>query len=136
MQHGRALECAAEIAQLSETPESANANAQKIRMSLSHMAGVLKPHFNSEDRILYPTLVKDTDPAVSGSAKRFWDELGGISATFNRFLDEWRSVNAIEGRSVEFIQACAALFPALKKRIESEESELYPLFLEQTGNQS
>lgn len=130
MQHQRALQCATEIANSNVDAETARTNAVAIRIALAHLAGVLKPHFTSEDRIVYPRLLAHTNSSVAETAKRFWAEMGGVTEAVNDYLETWRKFRAIAASPQEFIAACKALFPALKKRIEAEENELYSMFLD------
>lgn len=129
-QHSRALQCTQNIAALLGSPAEVKANANEIRLLLAYLAGVLKPHFTSEDRLLYPTLIASHDQKISEVASRFWDEMGGITKSVESFLVQWRTLGEIEKHPGEFAAACQALFQALKNRIDAEERELYPLFLE------
>lgn len=107
--------------------------ASKIRILLSQLLGVLNPHFSSEDRLLYPSLMKSEKAEVSDIAKRFWAEMGEITDTVKLFLNRWRQIGEIETHAEIFAADFKRISLALKSRIDAEEKELYPLFLKMTS---
>lgn len=128
-QHARALRCAEDIATSFFSDAEIRKRAAEIRMLLSEMAGTLKPHFASEDRLVYPTLMNDADQSIATVAKHFWQEMGPITEVVNAFLDSWRRASAIENAPSDFAAQAATVFQALKERISAEETSLYPLLL-------
>ena len=126
-QHQRALKCAEEILSLSQDPELTRAHAQEIRIALAQLSGILSSHLKSEDEVLYPTLITNTNPEIAKVAKQFWDEMGGISAAVTDFLTKWRVIGTIENQPNGFNAESTSILQALQSRIEAEESSLYPL---------
>lgn len=128
-QHARALQCAGEISAIIGLAKDLKSEANQVRLLLAQLAGVLKPHFMSEDHLVYPMLISSKDPKVSEIAQRFWNEMGSITDVVNTFMTRWRTTGEIENDPENFKAECQSIFAALKNRIDAEEKELYPLFL-------
>jgi hemerythrin-like domain-containing protein len=105
---------------------SVAANAQEFRLTLSKLAGLVKVHLAMEDKALYPSLVSSADPKVESTAKRFIDEMGGISQAFGDYNDKW-TAKAMREQSDTFVRETKNLFGVLGRRIEKENNELYPM---------
>jgi hemerythrin-like domain-containing protein len=130
-QHTDLLAVAGEIGKKLDPAQLAK-DASQARMLLSSLAGKLKVHLAMEDKTLYPRLMQDPDPEVSGLAKRFADEMGGIAEVFAGYTDRWPSGKAIQEAPQQFVTDTKKLFAALATRIERENNQLYPL-LDQRG---
>ncbi len=127
-QHVRALTCAQAIMGITESEDQAMNKAEDIRFLLAQLTGILKPHLASEDHILYPALMASKDAYTAQTAKSFWEEIGPITQAVIAFLELWRRPGQIEKDPAKFKSESDAIFAALKKRIDAEEKELYPLF--------
>jgi hemerythrin-like domain-containing protein len=99
----------------------------KLRKSLVDLSGRVTVHLATEDQVVYPKMMKHTDPKVSSTAKRFADEMGGIGEVFKGYLSRWRTGVAIANDSSKFVQETQQIASALSSRIEREERELYPM---------
>jgi hemerythrin-like domain-containing protein len=125
-QHGELLAVAGEIGKTLDPAQLAK-DATQARTLLSSLAGKLKVHLAMEDKTLYPRLMQDPDPKVSGLAKRFADEMGGIAEVFGGYMERWPSGRAIQEAPQQFVADTKKLFAALATRIERENNQLYPL---------
>jgi|tagenome__1003787_1003787.scaffolds.fasta_scaffold17021610_1 hypothetical protein len=120
-QHREVLDMVSELNQKLK----ANEDAQSLRTSLSALAGKLNFHLAMEDKALYPRLMK-IDGAAQGVAKKFMDEMGGLSDAFGAYNNKWQ-VSAIRKDPAAFAAETHKVFGALGKRIARENAELYPL---------
>ncbi len=97
-----------------------------ITMLLSKLTGLLQVHASSEDKFLYPGLLKATDTKVKTITKRFLDEMGGIDKAINEHNTKW-TIQIIKEKPNEFIKETKQLLATLGVRINKENAELYPL---------
>lgn len=81
-------------------------------------------HLVVEDRFLYPELCAARDPELRQRAQSFQIEVGDLREQFIHFADQH-----LHGQPepLALAEATAALLQALRRRIERENSELYPL---------
>jgi hypothetical protein len=114
-EHAAAL--AAAISQPTYTPVAT------IRWKL---ARELIGHLAVEDRLLYPALIGSVDQRTSTVARRFKEEMGGLSSTFTSYMREWTD-QRITAEWSAFCSETRALLAALSNRIARENNELYPL---------
>ena len=125
-QHEDMLRIAKEMSKLLD-PNILGKDAQPVRSLLSKLSAKLKIHLASEDKSLYPELLNHKDANVKTTARKFVDEMGGISAVFVKYTEKWVSADAIQKNPNDFIKETEGLFSALANRIEKENKELYPL---------
>lgn len=123
-QHAEILAIAKEIA-ASLQPATLAKDADRVRMLLAKLAGVLNVHLAMEDKSLYPNLL--ASPKTVAIAKRFMDEMGTLAGSFKSFMGKWPNGQSIQRSSSEFAKELTAIFDAIAKRIQREEKELYPL---------
>ncbi|GAB1429783.1 hemerythrin domain-containing protein [Ignavibacteria bacterium] len=97
-----------------------------ITMLLSKLTGLLQVHASSEDKFLYPGLLKATDTKVKTITKRFLDEMGGIDKAVSEHNTKW-TIQIIKEKPNEFIKETKQLLATLGVRINKENAELYPL---------
>jgi hemerythrin-like domain-containing protein len=90
------------------------------------LASALIAHLKVEDWALYPALFDHHDPAVAEAARRFSDEMGGLASAFAVYSERWTTMT-IQANWNGFCTESADIISALIKRIEREETELYPL---------
>jgi len=105
-------------------------SAGETRTLLSSLVGLLRVHLSAEDKVLYPRLMESADPNVRETAKRFVDEMGGLSNALAGFVRRWPHPGSIAERPDQFIHETAELLDALETRIRSEEAVLYPMLIE------
>lgn len=129
-QHKALLEVAETIIERLDADRLAT-DAEEVSLDLSRLLGLLTLHLAMEDNVLYPQLLKKDDPVVFETARRFMDEMGGISGEAKSFVEKWPSAAAIQTASEEFVTDASQLLMVLSERIDREDRELFPL-LEQT----
>ena len=125
-QHRQLLKITIEISNLLD-PKGLAEDASNIRSLLSHLAGKLSVHLSMEDKYLYPNLLDSKDTRVSSLAKQYIDEMGDIKEVFGAYVKIWPSPTAIQNDPIKFINETKGIFEALQKRIDREDSNLYPL---------
>lgn len=125
-QHDELLEIANDIAQHLSTAALAQ-DASTARALLSKLLGRLKVHLSMEDKSLYPRLMAHPDPRISGVAKKFMDEMGGIVDVVTAYSEKWSTERKIQANADAFVLETQGLFSALANRIDKENNELYPL---------
>lgn len=102
-------------------------DATAARSALSKLAGKLTLHLSAEDQHLYPDLMASDDSETRATAKKFVDEMGGIASAFLAYNEKWRTTSSIQSGPAEFIEETKGIYGALAKRIEMENTKLYPL---------
>ena len=125
-QHKALLEVATAINEQLDAEKLA-VDAEDVRLNLSRLLGQLTVHLAMEDNALYPELLNKDDPVVYDTARRFMDEMGGISDEVKIFIQKWPSAAAIQGASKEFVSDASYLLTILSERIDLEDRELFPL---------
>jgi hemerythrin-like domain-containing protein len=106
-------------------PAKVAGNGAKIRGALTTMAGKVKIHLATEDKVLYPALEKHKDPKVQAMAKQYATEMGQIKTVFEAYLGRYPTAQAIEGAAANWVKETKDLFAVLGKRIDKENNELY-----------
>lgn len=83
-------------------------------------------HLKAEDWLLYPRLLDSEDSEIASTARRFVDELGGLGAAFNAYVEGWDAFR-IEREWPAYQAETRGIIEALRCRISRENRELYPL---------
>ena len=96
---------------------------QTLRLDL---ATTLIGHLKSEDWLLYPDLLDNSDPRIVLLARRFCAEMGDLSKAFLDYSERWMKV-PIGEYWTDFCRETRAITDALIERIEREDRLLYPL---------
>jgi iron-sulfur cluster repair protein YtfE (RIC family) len=102
------------------------ASATEIKDILNKLSGVLSVHLTAEDNALYPRLIADSRPQISGLARRFQHEMGGLKKAFTSYATKWSST-AIAEKADVFARETRGIVTALTARIDRENREFYPL---------
>jgi hemerythrin-like domain-containing protein len=110
-----------------KSEQQVEANASTISLLLSQLSGKLKIHIISEDKFLYPALMNNTNPKIKTTSQAFYAEMGGLSQVFAEFKNNFATTNKITANPTAFLSESQKVFLALKKRIEKENKDLYPL---------
>lgn len=103
-------------------------NAGTLVTELSNLSGMLRLHLAKEDSVIYPKLSSAEDGNVKSIGEKYQSEMGGIKEVWLGFVSKWNTTDKILAQVSGFKTEIAAVFSALGKRIEAEETELYPLF--------
>ena len=92
----------------------------------SRLSSLLVAHLKAEDWVLYPPLLESSDPDVARVARNFVDEMGGLAAAYNIFMERWDALS-IQADWTHYQKEARAISQALGNRIVRENRELYPL---------
>lgn len=90
------------------------------------LSSLLISHLKAEDWVLYPPLLESKDPEIAGTARRFVDEMGGLSASYSIFMERWDALS-IQAGWPRYQKEARAILVALSERIVRENRELLPL---------
>jgi hemerythrin-like domain-containing protein len=125
-QHDAALVLAQSIIDSCDGPAD-DFKAFRTSMLLAKLTGLLRIHFAQEDEVLYPRMEASFDADTSATARKFRNEMGGLSRVYTEFVNRWATSQQIASDFAGFKKECQELFTALTKRIERENAMLYPL---------
>ena len=95
------------------------------------LSATLIGHLETEDGLLYPSLLASPDADVAATARAFREEMGGLAAAYVEYCKKW-TAKAIGANWPGYCDDSSSLIAALNKRIAREHREVYPL-LEQHG---
>lgn len=104
-----------------------DANAKEISSNMNMMAGKLKMHLMSEDKFLYPNLMKSNRVEVRNIAQTFNNEMGNVSDMFTDFVQKHNTATKFLQNKESFLMESKKIFKIIKDRISKEDCELYPL---------
>jgi hemerythrin-like domain-containing protein len=103
---------------------------------LTSLSLALRTHLALEDREVYPGLIRAAeasgDAKMLETAKLFASNMQRITDSLQDFLSRHQAEFHLE----RFRTGWATLSGVLAKRIESEETTLYPLYEQRVGNRS
>lgn len=121
-QHADVMAIAAQLAAAvadETTPQSVGALRWRLaRRLLAHLA--------IEDDHFYPAMLSHHDPAARATANRFQSEMGTLSAAFTTYMAAWTDLQIAE-QWPRFCKDTLRILDALAKRVEQENTRLYPL---------
>ena len=83
-------------------------------------------HLKAEDWLLYPRLLESDDAQIASTARGFVQEMGGLAATFNAYVEAWDAFR-IEREWPKYKAETRSIIEAQRNRIVRENRELYPL---------
>ncbi|AJA47344.1 hypothetical protein CPAST_c12440 [Clostridium pasteurianum DSM 525 = ATCC 6013] len=104
-----------------------NKNIKYITKSINLLSGKLKVHLQSEDKFLYPYLIKNGDTNMKNLAKKYINDMGNISERFQKYKDKFNTENKFKASIDKFVVETNDIFKLLKNRLNSEDEKLYPL---------
>lgn len=110
-----------------QNQEKVQANAFEISKLLAQLSGILKVHLLSEDKFVYPALMKQDDDKVRTTAETFAKEMGELGETFEAYKIKYLHAGKISDDAAAFLAATKEVFTALENRINRENARLYPL---------
>ena len=90
------------------------------------LSSLIISHLKAEDWVLYPPLLESSDPEIARIARNFVDEMGGLAAAYNIFMERWDALS-IQADWTHYQKEARAISEALGNRIVRENRELYPL---------
>ena len=131
-QHAEILQLAQKISMYDSIPK-VRENAFDISLLLGSLSGKLTMHLASEDKFIYPCLMKKQDPKIQETSKQFASEMGSLAQVFNDFKNKYLGDVKIKNAPGEFLEESGRVIEAIGERIAREEKHLYPLLDENHG---
>ncbi len=101
--------------------------SSEIAKNINLLSGKLRIHLESEDKFLYPNLLKNENEKIKNIAKSYIDEMGDILSIFNNYKNQFNTKSKIINNKDKFIINTKEVFDKIEKRMESEDRELYKL---------
>lgn len=102
-------------------------DANKIRMLLLELAGVLKNHSAGECELLYPKLIAIGDLNVCKIARKHFDENTCLMFEIDMNFNKWIDFEITEDNAKVFTSEVRTIINNLIYRITMEDRELYPI---------
>jgi iron-sulfur cluster repair protein YtfE (RIC family) len=110
-----------------QNQEQVKENSFEISKSLAQLSGILKIHLGSEDKYVYPVLIKHQDVKIRKIAEGFSQEMGELAKVFDAYKIKYLGAYKIAENAETFLDETKVVFFALKERIKKEDISLYPL---------
>ena len=66
-------------------------SADKLSDSINRMTGVIKMHLASEDKHLYPLLLKSSDAKIRAITKNYMEEMGDLAKIYTDFAENYNT---------------------------------------------
>ncbi len=103
-------------------------NDTDIAREISKLAGMVTIHLSSEDKFLYPEMLKSSNDDVRKLARDYQSEMNGLAGEFNIFRDKYNTRSGLAENKTNFAQEWTLIKEKLTKRVGREENELYPKY--------
>ena len=101
----------------------------KFIFHINNFKKSLLPHLALEDAKLYPVLAKSKDPKIRETAEKYSDEMTLISKRTLSFFETYSHLTVDDLSQNEYFKLdLNTIITIIKKRIDIEEQELYPLY--------
>ena len=110
-----------------QNQEQVREHAFEISKAVAQLAGILKVHLSSEDKFVYPVLVKHQEAAIRTTAETFANEMGELFKVFDAYKTKYMGASKISENAAAFLDETKTVFLALETRINKENMSLYPL---------
>ncbi|MCR3761212.1 hemerythrin domain-containing protein [Clostridium felsineum] len=99
----------------------------EVAKTVSVLSGILKIHLQSEDRYLYPELIKSEDESIRNIAKEYIDDMGDIGKKFEEYKNKYNTRIKVCENILNFKNDTEAVIKLLVNRLNKEDEALYPL---------
>jgi hemerythrin-like domain-containing protein len=122
-----------QIVRLFEETESyasgKNPNGSNLNSSMNEWKEVLIQHLKLEDEALYPKFKNSESEECKNLGEKFSEEMSTISKAALVFFDKYNSTESSDLiNNEEFVNELAEIINVIKKRVEVEETILFPAF--------
>jgi hemerythrin-like domain-containing protein len=124
-QHREALDVAGKVA--AEFSGDTVKNPDNARTHLSALIGKLTIHLAMEDKNLYPKAEASSNEDLRKMSVKLKTEMSGLAQAVVTYGQKWSTSAKIAADQKGFITETKGVFDALKKRIDVEERDFYPL---------
>ncbi|MFU0825800.1 hemerythrin domain-containing protein [Clostridium sp.] len=102
-------------------------DAGEIAKNINILSGKVRIHLDSEDKFLYPDLLKEGNERVKNIAAAYTNEMGNIALVFNDYKNKFNTKTKILSDIDGFKKETYKVLKVLSNRLEKEDKELYPL---------
>ncbi len=109
------------------TPATVAAKGDEVRKTLVALTGKITIHLAMEDKSLYPTMVASANADAKKMAQDYMTEMGGLADAYKAYVGKWGNGQIISAQAETFCTETKGIIDALRKRIQREETQLYPL---------
>jgi len=109
------------------TGNNLESEANEAALLINTLAGKLKIHLNTEDKYMYPVLLRNESSQVRNTAGLYIDEMGEISEVFTQYKEKYNTRSKITADIEGFKAESSRVFSILEDRIAKEEASLYPI---------
>ncbi len=107
-------------------PAAAPVEPEAAAGAIARLRLVLLRHLHLEDTWLYPALETLDQPGVAAAARRYREEMGGLSTAFVAFADRWTG-GPIAAAPEDYLRAWLPVRALLHQRMDAEDDDLYEL---------
>ena len=125
-QHVEILELANKISDLLNADQLRKDSSEMFKL-VSRFTATVKLHLVMEDDVLYPLLREHKDLDIRSLAQKYIYEHGGARYNIIEYAAKWTKIFAIQQNPEGFIKDTKNIFDLLKKRIDKEDNELFPI---------
>lgn len=98
-----------------------------LSLKIGQLSGTLILHLKSEDEFLYPSLMRSTNETLRKTAEEFNRQMGTVAEVFMEYKRTYMLASNIKADPQKFRVDTRNIISALQKRLDSEDSKLYPL---------
>ncbi|QGU95892.1 hemerythrin domain-containing protein [Clostridium bovifaecis] len=105
-------------------------DANEIAKNINILSGKVKIHLDSEDKFLYPDLLREGNDKIKSISKSYVNEMGNIAAVFMDYKNRFNTKSKILGNTDGFKKETCNVLKVLTNRLQKEDRELYPLISE------
>jgi hypothetical protein len=102
-------------------------NGRLLHRKLTEIVGKLEKHLRAEEQELYPELESAKEFQVRFVGKSMHRGFQELDQRISRFLARWSDVGQIDKAHHEFTHDAAALVEALRRILQSERANLFPI---------
>lgn len=106
---------------------SLDADPKRALRALAAFSGKLRVHAAMERDGLYPRLLSSPDLEVAEKARELLHEMGDLYDAYFEHVSTWGCVARVREAPASFRAETLAMFTRLRRRMERENRELYPL---------
>lgn len=101
-------------------------HAVDMAHELKALSRVITTHLAIEDRILYPSILRNGDLRLARMAREYQDDMKGIANAFIAFARRWGSATALARDPEGFRKDANSVLKDVHARMMRENREFYP----------
>ncbi|PLX81213.1 MAG: hypothetical protein C0616_05420 [Desulfuromonas sp.] len=101
-------------------------DTEEVRALISRLVGVLSVHLAMEDEVLYRGLAGNADEPLQGLLASCREECGHLSEALIAYQGRWPTPRSVQEAPEQFILETGELFSIIDRRLELEETTIFP----------